>query len=203
MTASLAHASPILTAAINAGFRESGVQSLKNLDDPSNAFPMVAIRTSGLAFESLIGYAADGAADIKERGGGDSPDDDDDDDVVIHSLLANQSHLQLLLDIANGRFVANQQRMRRFETELFSSSEETGSIKKTTIREWEDPVIRQARKRAEGLARKRDELHDKSANASANRRKGTGRGGDSGDEEEEEAEEEEELLVGGILPLPS
>ncbi|KAL8879587.1 MAG: hypothetical protein Q9192_008200, partial [Flavoplaca navasiana] len=40
-TASLSHAAPILSAAISAGFRESGVQSLKNLSDP-NAIPMVA-----------------------------------------------------------------------------------------------------------------------------------------------------------------
>ncbi|KAL8875598.1 MAG: hypothetical protein Q9192_009023, partial [Flavoplaca navasiana] len=42
-TASLSHAAPILSAAISAGFRESGVQSLKNLTDP-NAIPMVAVR---------------------------------------------------------------------------------------------------------------------------------------------------------------
>ncbi|KAL2042679.1 hypothetical protein N7G274_004438 [Stereocaulon virgatum] len=58
MAASLYHAQPILTAAINAGFRESGIQSLKNLDD-ANAFPMVAIRTAGLALESIVGVVSE------------------------------------------------------------------------------------------------------------------------------------------------
>ncbi|KAF7508472.1 hypothetical protein GJ744_009185 [Endocarpon pusillum] len=53
MTASLHHAKPLLSAAINSGFRESGVQSLKNLDNP-NACPMVAIRTAGLGLEAII-----------------------------------------------------------------------------------------------------------------------------------------------------
>src|SRR5271170_7368875 len=54
MAASLKHAQPVLAAAINAGFRESGVLSLRNLDDP-DACPMIAIRTAGLGLESIIG----------------------------------------------------------------------------------------------------------------------------------------------------
>ena len=132
MTASLAHASPILAAAINAGFRESGVQSLKNLDDPLHAYPMVAVRTSGLALESLIGYAAEDAHVDEGR-----------DD--IHSLVS-EDYLKMLLDIANDRFQANKERMQRFEAELFRTRQNK-SI------EWEPHQSRQARKRAEGLAR--------------------------------------------------
>lgn len=132
MTASLAHASSILTAGINAGFRESGVQSLKNLDDPSNAFPMVAIRSSGLGLESVIGY-------VKER---DAPDEAKES---IHRLVGDD-HLALLLRVANERFCANEQRKNRFEDNLFRSEESQST-------EWETRESRQARKKAEGLAR--------------------------------------------------
>ncbi len=133
MTASLAHASSILTAAINAGFRESGVQSLKNLDDPLNAFPMVAIRTSGLALESVVGYVEEDDTcfdKAKEK---------------IHSLVS-EDYLNLLVEVANERFRANEQRKKRVEEELFQSEESKST-------DWETRQSRQARKRADGLAR--------------------------------------------------
>ena len=126
MTASLHHAQAILSAAINAGFRESGVQSLKNLEDP-NAFPMVAVRTSGLALGSVIGWMHDG----------------EDEKGEVHSLVG-EDHLELLVRIANERFVANAERIQRFSDYLFRSEKEGGSA-------WEDKLVRQDRKRAEGL----------------------------------------------------
>lgn len=177
MTASLAHASPILTAAINAGFRESGVQSLKNLDDPLYSFPMVAVRTAGLAFQSVIGYVLD--VD------GDDDGNDDDDGAAeeeeeekrggekIHSLVT-PSHLRLLLDIANGRFHANKLRMQRLEDELFKKDQKTQEEGA-----WEESTVRQARKRAEGL-QKRDEIRN--ADQVRNRENGIGKGED-GDED--------------------
>ena len=127
MTASLHHAQPILTAAINAGFRESGIQSLKNLEDV-NAFPMVAIRSSGLALESIIGRTS-------------SDGDPNSGDVCS---LVNDDYLNLLLNVANDRFESNTERMRRFESDLFKRETTTAST-------WEDSKTRQERKRAEGL----------------------------------------------------
>ena len=132
MTASLAHASSILAAAINAGFRESGVQSLKNLDDPLKAFPMVAVRTSGLAFESLIGYATEDTYMDEAREG-------------IHSLV-NKDYLEMLLEVASERFQANKHRMQRFEAEIVRTEQSKPA-------EWETHQSRQARKKADGLAR--------------------------------------------------
>ena len=126
MTASLHHAQPILAAAINAGFRESGIQTLKNLDDV-NAFPMVAIRSSGLALESIVGSAFTDGHYI----------------TGVHSLV-DEDYLELLLKIANDRFDSNTERMRRFESDLF------GRLA-TTTSTWEDSQIRKDRKRAEGL----------------------------------------------------
>ena len=129
MTASLNYAQPVLAAAIDAGFRESGIQSLKNLDDP-NAFPMVAIRTSGLVLSSLIGFATNDA------NGAD----------IVHAMV-DESHLRLLLQLANGRFEANAERIKRFEENLFEKIEN----KQRLHTNWEDSKTRQERKRAEGL----------------------------------------------------
>ena len=127
MTASLQHAQPILSAAINAGFRESGVQSLKNLDDV-NAFPMVAIRSSGLAFGSLIGYV-------------DQTDNDE-----IRSLVSEE-YLKLLLSIANDRFDANTVRINRLQANLLQTSHKRNII-------WEDQESRRERMKTEGLERR-------------------------------------------------
>lgn len=140
MTASLQHAQHVLSAAINAGFRESGVQSLKNLDDP-NAFPMVAVRTAGLALASIIGCTRH-----------------DEGDFEILSLV-NEGYLQILVNIANERFQANAERIERFSTQLFKSTT-------TQNFDWEDPEARRERKHAEGLNR-RQELHKSRAAAHA------------------------------------
>lgn len=125
MAASLQHARELLSAAINAGFRESGVQSLKNLDDP-NSFPMVAVRTSGLALSSLIGCMQDSENEEEIQG------------------LVNEAYLEILLSIANERFAQNSERVQRFSDNLFQKESEIGSA-------WEDKRVRQERKRAEGL----------------------------------------------------
>ena len=133
MTASLYHAQPILAAAINVGFRESGIQSLKNLEDP-NAFPMVAIRTAGLAFESLVGVIP---SDLRNERDGEEAEE--------HAInMVGESYLELLISIANERFKVNAERIRRFEQDLFKR--EVG-----LERAWEDSKSRQERKRAEGL----------------------------------------------------
>ncbi|KAL9131141.1 MAG: hypothetical protein Q9217_000842 [Psora testacea] len=134
MTASLHHAQPILAAAINAGFRESGVQSLKNLED-ANAFPMVAVRTSGLAFESLIGYLLENETRL------------DGEHEAMRRLVSDE-YLENLLDIANERFKINAERTQRFEEEVFGRNGQQSG--------WEDPATRRARKKAEGLARQAD-----------------------------------------------
>ena len=137
MTASLHHAQPILAAAVNAGFRESGIQSLKNLEDP-NAFPMVAIRTAGLAFESVVGVLLSNLGD--ERDG---------EEAEEHTTnIAGEAYLELLVSIANERFKMNTERMLRFEQDLFKREVGLGQA-------WEDSKSRQERKRAEGLEQRR------------------------------------------------
>lgn len=128
MTASLHHAEPVLSAAINAGFRESGIQSLKTLSDPG-ACPMVAIRSSGLALESLIGVTEDSAT------------------TEEISAIVSEEYLETLLYLANQRFISNSERIQRFSENLFQR-------KPKVHPKWEDQITRNARKRAEGLKKK-------------------------------------------------
>ena len=136
MAASLHHVQPILTAAINAGFRESGVQSLKNLDD-ANSFPMVAIRSSGLALESIVGV-------ISEKGGNDTCHADQNDDCKMVDSIVTEEYLELLVNLANERFTTNTERVERFESGLFRQEARRCMA-------WEDREARKERKRAEGL----------------------------------------------------
>lgn len=134
MAASLKHAQPVLAAATAAGFRESGLQSLRNLDD-ADAFPIVAVRSSGLALESIIGlreYHKDGD--------------------IARSLVSGE-YLQMLVAISNERFKTNTERVARFRARLMESSSGAPSNKPPG---WEDSEVRKARMRMEGLQRKKN-----------------------------------------------
>lgn len=91
---------------------------------------MVAIRTAGLALASLVGFCNDSIAesDIKVR------------------RLVSEEYLEILVGMANERFVANRERVARFEHELFNKTGPNES--------WEDGDSRRERKRREGLARR-------------------------------------------------
>ena len=131
MTASLHHAKPILAAALDSGFRESGVQSLKSLED-SNAFPMVAVRTAGLGLSSVIGIVHAGC---------------DSETGAVH-VLVDDAYLRVLLALANERFNANSERIRRLQESLSRLKEPK---KGRYGDDWEDRAVRAERKRAEGL----------------------------------------------------
>ncbi|OAR01051.1 hypothetical protein LLEC1_06081 [Akanthomyces lecanii] len=60
LTASHAHAQLLLRCALHAGFRESGAVSLLPSSSTEHAMPIVAVRSMGLSFESLLGRNPDG-----------------------------------------------------------------------------------------------------------------------------------------------
>jgi tRNA wybutosine-synthesizing protein 3 len=122
MTVSLAKAQLILSAAMAAGMRESGVQSLKTLTTPTS-FPTVAVRCVGLAFSSVIGY-------LDENEG--SP-----------RSLVSEEYLMTMIMLANSRFSANASRIARFQAAL--------ALHQRPQKIWEDKSTRAARKRLEGL----------------------------------------------------
>ena len=150
MAASLKHAQPLLSAAINAGFRESGVQSLRHLDDPE-ACPMVAVRTAGLGVESIIGHAGvhDAMALDHQRVEGDELY------ATEYEALVTEEYLGILVGIADERFKANKHKISRFRTCLREAMA-LQSRKEHDAAEWEDTEIRRQRKREEGLRASHD-----------------------------------------------
>lgn len=145
MTSTLQDAQPVLAAASSSGFRESGLQSLRCLDERNEgAYPIVAVRSSGLSLESIIGY-------YDETGDG--------DEDAVRSLVTEE-YLAMLVAISNERFSINTERKERFRLgllELCSSGQTGGSKAKGKPKPpgWEDPEKRRERKRAEGLMRKK------------------------------------------------
>ena len=96
LCANLHAAKGLLAAAINAGFRESGVQSLKALDD-DGAGVMVGIRTAGLGFETVVGCVdGDGDGDGEEMEG------------EVYRGLVDEGYLRMCVGVVNGRFGWNE-----------------------------------------------------------------------------------------------
>jgi tRNA wybutosine-synthesizing protein 3 len=132
LSASLTDASKVLAAASAAGFRESGAMGLSANKDGS-VTPMVAVRSNGLGLDSIIGYINRHEEPI---------------------CIVSEEHLHLLNTIANKRFEVNTERIERFHQALLAAY---APVEDASIRsggsDYEDPVGRKARKRAEGLAR--------------------------------------------------
>lgn len=118
---------------MEAGFRETGAVSLLARQVGEEATPMVAVRSMGLSFESLIGAETEG---------------------VRRSMVSPQ-YLDMLVQIANERFVENSRRIARFSAAL------NAVFAPPKAKEgWEDAQARKDRKRLEGLKR-REELNRK------------------------------------------
>ncbi|KAF3008765.1 hypothetical protein E8E13_010261 [Curvularia kusanoi] len=130
LSASLDHAQKLLNAGMGAGFRESGAVSLGS-SKAGEANPVVAIRSTGYSFDSIIGYQDDEGRNIS---------------------LISEEHLQTLVCIANDRFKINLERIARFRAQLLDSYNPV-AISGPSKPDWEDADARKQRKRAEGLAR--------------------------------------------------
>ncbi|PCH00119.1 tRNA wybutosine-synthesizing protein [Penicillium occitanis (nom. inval.)] len=168
MTATLYHAHPVLAAASHAGFRESGLQSLRCLEvlhsnspdqqspstDHASHSPVVAVRSAGLALESVIGYCEDSNGDSEP---------------LLRSLVTEE-YLRMLVALANERFEVNKERVERFRSRLLDlyktapdAAPRTAHRKKPS--DWEDPQARKARKRQEGLKRQAEKAQQKEFNS--------------------------------------
>ncbi|KAF7559609.1 hypothetical protein G7046_g4530 [Stylonectria norvegica] len=132
LTASPDHAQLLLRCGLQAGFRESGALNLLPAGKDA-ATPMVAIRSMGLAFESLIGQQ-----------------------VVDGQLqrLVTPEYLHTLIQIANERFTENSNRIERFRAAFRDAMSEPVPKMNPQGDEWEDSAARRERKKAEGLRRK-------------------------------------------------
>ncbi|OKL62796.1 hypothetical protein UA08_01443 [Talaromyces atroroseus] len=161
MTATLHHAHPVLAAASSAGFRESGLQSLRCLETSqknsseyysASHSPIVAVRSSGLSLESIIGYCEYS---------------NDNSDPVMRSLVTEE-YLQMLVALANERFEVNKERVERFRTKLLDLYAAASTAAPSTTRgrkppEWEEPQARKERKRIEGLKRQAELARQRSS----------------------------------------
>ncbi|PYH45384.1 tRNA wybutosine-synthesizing 3 family protein [Aspergillus saccharolyticus JOP 1030-1] len=168
MAATLHHANPVLSAASSSGFRESGLQSLRCLDadEADGPSPIVAVRSAGMALESVIGYCEenddDGDHDEEEEGQrGDSHNE-----PIIRSLVTEE-YLAMLVAISNERFVVNSERKERFRASLVemcatihTSGAGTKARGKAKPVGWEDPAARRERMRAEGLRKKEEQQQE-------------------------------------------
>lgn len=132
LTASFEHAQMVLSAALQAGFRESGAINLtSSTKEPPS--PIVAVRSMGLALESLVGFHHDGR----------------------ELCSVSEKDLRTLLEISNERFRVNSERIMRFQALLRQlTSAGAASKRRGDGEEWEDPQVRRERKKAEGLRRK-------------------------------------------------
>jgi tRNA wybutosine-synthesizing protein 3 len=132
LTASLQQAQKVLSAALQAGFRESGALNLiASSTEP--ATPMVGIRTMGLSLESVIGFEMDGS----------------------EICMIPEWQLRNLIEVSNQRFVENTKRIERFRRLLQELNVEGFAKKQGENGDWEDAKSRKERKRAEGLERAR------------------------------------------------
>jgi tRNA wybutosine-synthesizing protein 3 len=119
----------VLTAALSAGFRESGAVSL-NASKAGEINPMVAVRSTGYSFDAIIGFQDSNGNNV---------------------AMVDESYLQTLAGIANERFKINEERIARFRSALLKQFTPTSSVQ--TKPDWEDAETRRQRKREEGLAR--------------------------------------------------
>ncbi|KAJ4153955.1 hypothetical protein LMH87_010420 [Akanthomyces muscarius] len=133
LTASHAHAQLLLRCALHAGFRESGAVSLLS-SSTEPAMPIVAVRSMGLSFESLLGYA--------------------EEDGRRRRLTVSPGYLDMLMAIGHERFAENAKRIRRFEAAFEEATRAPGPRRNADGEEWEDAAARRERMRAEGLRRK-------------------------------------------------
>lgn len=155
LCSSLYTAKPLLAAAINSGFRESGVQSLKSLDHEQQqgqdgSGVMVAVRTAGCGFESVIGYVED------RKDGGEGEEE-------VYRSVVSEEWLGVLVGITTGRFGDNVGRRERFRGGLRGIEGREGRVAGAE-QEWEEKEDRWRRKREEGLKAKKEKEREMQGN---------------------------------------
>ncbi|TKA69864.1 hypothetical protein B0A55_08921 [Friedmanniomyces simplex] len=121
LTASPPAAQHAATAALTAGFRESGITGILSPSPAQPATPMVAVRSSGLVFDCIIGYSSTSTtlgrgepeiSDASTGGDGEAPRPQ----RIVP--MVSEAYLRTLLGIANQRFTTNGERRERFRKAL-------------------------------------------------------------------------------------
>jgi tRNA wybutosine-synthesizing protein 3 len=126
---SLDDAHCVLTAALQAGFRESGAVNIA-----SKGLPMVAVRSVGLGFDSVIGYQ-------------------DASESVF--CIVGAAYLSNMVRLAKNRFETNTERTKRFQVSLdnaYKARRRGGSAEELAL----EKELRRRRKREDGLAAQKE-----------------------------------------------
>ncbi|KAK0308443.1 hypothetical protein LTR01_005070 [Friedmanniomyces endolithicus] len=117
LTASPKAAQHAATAALTAGFRESGITGILPSASNHPATPMVAVRSSGLVFDCIIGYSTNISLSEPDSSnvstGGEAPRP-----KIVP--MVSEGYLRTLLGIANQRFKTNEERRERFRKALLN-----------------------------------------------------------------------------------
>jgi len=123
-------AQKVLTSALQAGFRESGATNIASSAPSQSATNvMVAVRSTGLALDSVIGLMHD--------------------DSTEYCSIVDETCLRTLVSIATERFQTNTERIHRLQTLMRTVI----TPAKVDESKWEDAASRRERKIAEGLQR--------------------------------------------------
>jgi len=123
-------AQKVLSSALQAGFRESGATNIASSAPSQSATNvMVAVRSTGLALDSVIGLMHD--------------------DSTEYCSIVDETCLRILVSIANERFQTNKERIHRLQT-LMRTAITPARVNES---KWEDAASRRERKIAEGLQR--------------------------------------------------
>lgn len=101
----------------------------------SGSLPIVAVRSMGLGFESIIG-SSDGAS---------------------ATSMVSENYIDMLVNRANERFTANKLRIDRFVQNLKLELFQKGLSHETSPVTWEASDARRQRKRQEGLQRQAEQ----------------------------------------------
>ena len=111
LSQSAEHAQSLLSVAMASGFRESGISGVVD-NKGHHATPMLAVRSSGLSVDCIIGFQA-------------AVDDNVPGTQQIQPMVS-EDYLRTLLQVANERFRQNIERKERFRMGVIS--EFAGSI---------------------------------------------------------------------------
>lgn len=127
---------------MTAGFRESGISGIEDKLGRATP-PMLAVRTSGIALDSIVGFQSDqpGAEQMIP--------------------VVSAGYLRAILQLANARFRENSDRTWRFHQALLREANANSADRPASSgvgQEWESYAARAERKRRENLSKKEQQV---------------------------------------------
>lgn len=130
---------------MQSGFRESGISGL--LDGKGRpSTPMVAVRSSGLALDSIIGFVDTNSSDTE---------------TANAQPMVSESYLRAIVKVANDRLQTNEERKLRFAAAWRQRVITDTTLLANDVRgPHESSAARRERKRTEGLERRHRMLLD-------------------------------------------